>query len=913
MKKFDKYIILPLLLAGATVSAQETAELSQVDSIVVANPFKVQANGNIMRDATVFEQSPEVDIAKALYGQFSGLLVDQGSGRSEINRSTFEMHGHAPLVLIDGYPREVSDITSVEIESVTVLKDAVSAAIYGVKGGNGVIMITTKRGQATPLTVSAKYQFGLSSMFRAPDFSSSYTYATKVNEARALDGLAPMYGNDAFTYFANGERPDAYPDVDWMSKIYRKHGDNHRAQLTFTGGNRNFRYFAAVDYMKDNSLYVNPGSDDRYNANTYDNRLGIRANVDVNITKTTSMKVGVMARLSEFNRPYWENISGEDIEETLYKTPAAAFPIWHQDGVYGGSRLYGANNPYALHQESGNHLYSETRVLADMVLRQDLGMILKGLYADVNIAFDYTGEMTETSYKTYRYAEMVMSYPTATTPAYQMNYYGTDSKVMSYSHYFHSLGMRSELQARLGWDRDFGKHHFDVLAAYRQRSYIFNERNASSKTQEVLATVSYNWNDRLFADLAVNYSGSAYLPKEQRFNLYPALSVAYVISKEPYAKVYGSAGLSGYDGNMEHELFLQTYGSSNAEGYRFGENASSYSGRAEGDIPATVLDPEKSARATLGFDLGFFDRRLSLNAEAFAEKRSNILISPSNVSGVIGIGVKDQSMGENRYKGLDLSAAWNDKAGDFSYGVYANGGWLLTEVVNDGQAYQRYDYLYHAGNPIGQRYGLEVVGIFQNQYEINNSPKQTFGEVRPGDLKYKDQNGDGVVNDEDVVKMFGSTTPLFQFGFGLNLGWKGLKVYADFQGVTGVTVNLLDSPLYQPLVNNGTISNTFLAREITWTPERASDATMPRLTTLENPNNYRKNSLWYRDGSFIKLRNLGVSYTIPKKVTKFSDITVSLNGTNLFSLDNIRFADPEQLEAAYPSTRVFWAGLKFNF
>jgi TonB-dependent SusC/RagA subfamily outer membrane receptor len=157
MKKISKYIILPLLLVGATVSAQEPVELSQVDSIVVANPFKVQANGNIMRDATVFQQSPEVDIAKALYGQFSGLLVEQGSGRSEINQSSLELHGHAPLVLIDGYPRELSDITAVEIESITVLKDAVSAAIYGVKGGNGVIMITTKRGQATPLKVSAKY------------------------------------------------------------------------------------------------------------------------------------------------------------------------------------------------------------------------------------------------------------------------------------------------------------------------------------------------------------------------------------------------------------------------------------------------------------------------------------------------------------------------------------------------------------------------------------------------------------------------------------------------------------------------------------------------------------------------------------------------------------------------------------
>jgi hypothetical protein len=295
------------------------------------------------------------------------------------------------------------------------------------------------------------------------------------------------------------------------------------------------------------------------------------------------------------------------------------------------------------------------------------------------------------------------------------------------------------------------------------------------------------------------------------------------------------------------------------------------------------------------------------------ERRSDILISPSNVSGVIGIGLNDQSLGENSYKGFDLSASWNDKRGDFNYGLYANGGWLFTKVINNGEAYQKYDYLYKAGNPIGQKYGLEVIGIFQNQMEINNSPQQTFGEVRPGDLKYRDQNGDGVIDKQDRVKMFGSSTPLLQFGFGLNLGWKGLQLYADFQGVTGVTVDLLDSPLYQPLVSNSTISQTFLDREVTWAPGREQYATMPRLTTQENPNNYQANSLWYRDGSFIKLRNLGISYTFSRNLLKMCEPTIYLRGTNLFSLDNIHFADPEQLGAYYPSTRTFWAGIKFNF
>ena len=425
--------------------------------------------------------------------------------------------------------------------------------------------------------------------------------------------------------------------------------------------------------------------------------------------------------------------------------------------------------------------------------------------------------------------------------------------------------------------------------------------------------MSYNWKKRVFADVVVNRSGSAYMPKGKRFHWYPAVSLgAIVLDGEPYLKVYGSVGLSGSDGDLEHELWRQNYVSGNS--YYFGANGGTgFSGRTEGPMAAVTLAPELSKKATAGIDLGFFGKRLMINVEGFLEDRRNILIDPSNISGVIGVDVSEQSIGEEKFKGFDLNVAWNNRHGDFEYGLYANGGWLFSKVVDDGQAYQMYDYLYHKGNPVGQRYGLEVIGIFQNQVEINNSPRQTFGAVKPGDLKYLDQNGDGVIDKQDRVKMFGSSTPLLTFGFGLHAGWKGLKVFADFQGVTGVTIDLLDSPLYQPLVSNATISQTFLNREVTWAPGREMYATMPRLTTQENPNNYQANSLWYRDGSFIKLRNAGISYTIPKSAMKLCDVTISLTGTNLFSTDNIRFADPEQLGAYYPSLRTFWGGVKFTF
>ena len=257
--------------------------------------------------------------------------------------------------------------------------------------------------------------------------------------------------------------------------------------------------------------------------------------------------------------------------------------------------------------------------------------------------------------------------------------------------------------------------------------------------------------------------------------------------------------------------------------------------------------------------------------------------------------------------------SWNDKVGDFSYGLYANGSFLASEVVNENQEFQAYDYLYHKGNPVGQCYGLEVIGIFRNQMEINNSPVQSFSTVRPGDLKYKDQNGDNIIDSQDVVRMYTSTVPEFYFGFGLDFGYRGFEVSADFQGMTGVTVNLLNSPLYTPLIDNGTVSQTLLDHETPWTPETAGRATMPRLTTLSNENNYRNNSFWYRDGSFLKLRNLTLSYTFPKRLLKFADMKVYVTGTNLFCIDGLKIMDPEQLGATYPALRSYWVGLKFNF
>ena len=265
MKRLTTYIILPLLLVAAAASAQET--VSPLDSVRLGDLFRLRAGGALSDGGGLFEKSPEVDIANALYGQFSGLLVKNGSSTYDSNRSrlklSLRLHGHSPLLLVDGFPRELDDLEGVEIDKIEILKDASAAALYGVKGGNGVISITTKRGKDAPLQVTARYQYGLQTMFRAPEFADAYTYGFLVNEARSLDGLPAKYNDAELLALYSGQYPYAYPNVNWWNEVFRDHGDNHQAEFTFTGGNHNFRYFAAVDYLKEDFLYKKASADDR--------------------------------------------------------------------------------------------------------------------------------------------------------------------------------------------------------------------------------------------------------------------------------------------------------------------------------------------------------------------------------------------------------------------------------------------------------------------------------------------------------------------------------------------------------------------------------------------------------------------------------------------------------------------------
>lgn len=919
-----KYIVIILLLlnglSGSIWALQTNGLVNFADSLnigyEISVPQKVNAFSTSGVGGDIFEDAPQTDIAKALYGRIAGLNVSQGVGTSGSNYAVGSLHGHAPLLLVDGFPREIKDILPTEIESIVVLKDAVSAALYGVRGANGVILVTTKQGKESGLNVKVGYQVGVNHAFRKPEFADAYTYAQNVNIALLNDGLEERYNKYALEAFRNGNYPYEFPNVNWWNEAMNDVGVNHRIDMTFTGGGKRIKYFTAIEYFRDKAMYKFADRGNLYNAVPTDTRLNLRTNILAEITNSTRMKLGLYGKLQELNQANACN----SVMSAIYNTPSAAFPVVHENGLYGGTNEW-KNNPVGMLFDSGNNATTYGTLLANLALTQQLDMLTPGLAASVAVAFDNCGGMYDGTSKEYRYMDLQSQFTESGVLTTNPVIYGKDSETLSHPSGFSSLYMKTDLQARVSYERMFARaHRITGNFLYNLQSFIFNGRNNSQKRQSLAVLATYNYKDRYVVSSTFNYSGSAVLPPGDHYRTYPAISAAWILSNEDFfskinflnlLKLRASYGFSGWDGSIAHELFRQSYGGGGS--YAFGDGVGFQGGLTEGTLPVENLTVEKSEKATFGIDVEAFDNRLSFTGDLFYEKRSDVLVSASNsISSIIGIGMNKINAGIYKYRGADLSFGWQEQRGHLGYGISANFSLLDSEIINENQAFEEYDYLYHMGNRIDQCYGLEAIGFFKDQKEINNSPQQTFSDVRPGDIKYKDQNGDNKIDDKDVVRMYDTSSPRFYYGLNVNMFYKNFEIFANFQGRSGITVNLLNSPLYKPLVDNGNISQTFLEREIPWT-SADEDATMPRLTTLPNANNYRNSSLWYRNGSFLKLRNLMISYTIPRVKTRFADMKIYLQGTDLFSIDKIGFADPEMLGAQYPTVTAYWMGVKFNF
>ena len=920
MKIIKEIYVAAFLSVSVFSYAQDTKMVNRGFNLSVPSEESTVAVSTIYMDAS---KTSDINPANSLYGRLPGLISLQGSTVAWDNDPTMYVRGLAtmgtgtPSVLIDGFERPLSSLSQDEIESVTVLKDAASQALYGVRGANGVILVTTKRGILEGMKVHASYQFGINTPFRLPDMADGYTYALAMNEALRMDGLSALYSNSDLEAFRTGSNPELFPNVNWKDEALRNKGTTHQFNASFTGGGKNVSYFAAINYIGDNGFMNENYFSPDYSSQMSWDKLSARANLDINATKLTLVKLNLLGELSQHNRPATEYST---LFPMIYDVPAAAFPVKTSTGVWGGDNV--RKNPVAESVAKGFSVGNDRALYADLRIIQDLSVLTSGLSAELAIAYDNRASYWDNKTKNYLYESLQPVRDNGGTIIdITRTRYGQETD-LSFSS---SLGYQNRVttfEAKVNYEKNWqDMHQLNAAVIYHQEENSLKGINNTYRRQSYIGNASYAYKSKYLADLVLTYSGSSVLGSSDKYAFFPAISAGWVISSEDfmkevtaidYLKARASWGITGSD-RFAYD-YDKYYFKTGISSYFFGDNNNSVSGNGEFRLPNLKLMPETAYKFNFGIDMEVF-KRLSLSADVFYEKRTNILVNSSAIySSVLGVSTPILNDGEVKNYGFEAGLSWRDRIGDFTYMLAGNFTFARNEIVNMDEGYKPYDYLKNTGNRIGQYYGLEAIGFFQDEADIAGSPVQSFSNVVPGDVKYKDQNGDKVIDDYDKVAIGYSTVlPEIMYGFSIGLGYKNVSLKADFQGVANYTLVRNMSSMYRPLVGNKNVSQHYL--ENRWTPEN-TNARYPRLTTKQNDNNFRESSIWAENGNFLKLRNVELAYTLPKSWVnkiRLSNINLFARGMNLFSFDHVKDMDPEQMYATYPSFRSYNIGLTLDF
>lgn len=874
-----------------------------------------------------FNNRSAKNIGNSLFGHVLGLTTLQGTGDYSSYEPTFyirglqSMSGNSPIVLVDGIERNISYITPEEVENVIVLKDAPAVALYGYKGINGIVNIITKRGKYKSNEINFSFDHAITWEARRPKFVDAYTYANAMNEAFANDGKAPRYSALELDAFKSGKYPYSYPNVDWIKETFRDNGANSILNLSFRGGGERMRYYTLINYTDDRGFIAHPNKNDGYSTQNKYSKANLRSNLDIDLTATTKVQVNIDGVLLESLRP---GLSSDNLWGKIYTVPATAFPIKTQNGLWGGNATWdGYYNPVAL-TEGRAYSKAHTRALfADMTLTQDLSSLTDGLSAWTRLAYDNISAYWENHTREYRYGMDVVSEWANGEPSAYDHFTGGKDGALSKDSKLDWQNKNFNFGIGANYDRRFGLHSISSLLMW---NYEYRNWNGINNTWYRTAASLYNhygYKDRYFADLSLTLAGSNKLAPSHKWSFSPTLSVAWVISKENFMrslsfvnflKLRASWGIINTDNIPTEGYWEQAFVSEG--GYSLGGNYQWSGGWREGRLASTNVTHERDNKYNVGFDATIFNS-LNLTMDGYYRRRSDIWVNASGRnSAVLGIENPYVNGGIVDSWGLEAGADYTKKVGD---DLLLNAGAKFTlaknKIVEEYETPRAYKYQERTGLPLGQIFGLQAIGYFTDQADIDHSPAQQFSEVRPGDIKYKDQNGDNVINADDEVKMgYNSYCPEIYYSFHIGAEYKGIGFNAMFQGAGNYTAILNTQSMFWPTLGTTNISQYYYDNR--WTPE-TPNAKFPRLTSEGNQNNFRTNSVWLANRSFLKLRNVELYYKLPKgllRATKYiNGAKFYVRGIDLLCFDHIKEVDPEQYGTTYPLTRSVVIGLALNF
>ena len=924
-------------------------ELDGVVKVAYGTQRKASVIGSISTvDMSTLAQS-QGNLSTSLAGKLAGVVAIQKTGEPGASAdfwirgvSTFGANS-TPLILVDGVERSMDMVDTEDIASLSILKDASATALYGVRGANGIVLITTRRGAESKPQLSIKVETGVTSPVRLPEMAGTGEFIDFLNNMYVNSGQAAIYTDYQKEQFLTGADPDLYPSVDWVNEIFKRQAMTTKANIGVSGGTKSVRYYVGGSYYLEDGI-LNTSANDRYDAQMSYQRFNFRTNVDINLTKSTILGMNLSTQFTVRNSP----AAGLDalLQQTMTMTPTA-IPLKYSDGTL--AAVKGAANPYNLLNERGYVNTNSNVAQTTVSLEQDFSdFVTEGLKARVAFSFDATNTNVLTRSilpKTYRAIGR-----DADTGALQYevidDYAGYITLGTSHPNTKTQNSRYINFEGSLNYERFFAyAHRVSAMVLYSMRSLHLTNPGAyiaafPYKSMGVAARATYSYKDRYFIEFNAGYNGSENFAPGHRFGFFPALAVGYMISNEPWWE-----GVSDVISTLKFKASHGKVGNDEIGGSRrFAYNTTintGAGGAAWGTVPnstatgyATVggittdetgnpfVEWEEATKSNVGVELGLF-KDLMIQADLFRDYRDGIFLMRQSTPSAIGL-QKDQyvNIGEMLNRGFDMSVEYDHTfANSFRISARGNFTFNRNRLIYNDQPSQVEEYLNEVGFAYGQRKGLISCGLFKDQADIDSWPEQTFGDVQPGDIKYKDINGDGYVDQYDKVAIGYTTIPEINYGFGLSLGYKGFDVSVFFSGVANVSRQIGGSNLYGASSSPQLTGQVFAdVAKRHWTVDNPDiNAPYPRLGTTRSNNNVQTSDYWTRDMSFLRLKNAEIGYTFPKKwmqKAKIQALRIYVAGTNLVTFSDFKLWDPE-LDTAYgtkyPITRNVSFGLNINF
>lgn len=834
--------------------------------------------------------------------------------------------GQSPVAIVDGVERDLYSIDPEAIESVTIQKDALSNMFLGMRSSRGALIITTKNPDAKGgFHLSLTGKFGISSALKSgPNPLSAYQYAYLLNEALLNDGKSPLYTYDDFEAYRNGTSPYLHPDVNWKDAIMNNSTTSQAYNLNVTGGGRVAQYFVSLGYYSENGLFKTSDANS-YNTNFKYNRYLITSKVNINVTDEFKVSMSLMGRIEEGNQP--GGISGtgySDLLSNVWQTPNNAYPVLNPNGTYGGNASY-TQNLYAQTTGSG-YISSNTRdVVGTINLKYDFDKLVRGL--SVRATGNISSQVRNAIVRTKQAQVFQYSITQQGNEAYDK--YGD---VSSQTNSYRSVSTYQYMYGKMyvDWERQFGMHGVKA-SLWGDTRTILNNYDLPMIPSNIGQKVEYNYDNKYFAQAAVTESYYNRYDNGRRWGTFWAVGLGWDISKEKFMEAskidqlklratYGHTG-NGID-NAGYFSYLKRYNEDGGFWYSNGTSMSNGGSVSEiSPLANTLLTWEKGRKVNVGLDLTLLKNRLTLSADYYNDYYYDILQSRGKSIQLLGIAYPAENIGKTRYYGLETQLSWQDHIGKVNYYVSANWSMEQNKRLFMDEQYVPYDYLKMTGQPTGTIYGLVATGFLTAKDIADGYPVMNgFNNIQAGDVKYKDMNGDGEINEFDRT-VIGGDKPTCYFGIDLGFEWKGLEVTALIQGAYNRDLYNSDRTLLEGFQvigqSYGQAYTNLLNR---WTPETAETATYPRLTAGGNMYNYGNNwnsSLFVQNGNYIRLKNATVSYKLPENFCRNYlgglRVKIFVQGQNLLTWSRTRLQDPEVTFTSYPLQRTITTGINLNF